>query len=586
MPTYADTGWARSPDISGATPVKKIRNRQSGTPWTRSGCITCKKRRKGCDKAKPSCNNCLKQGRTCEGYGDLWVQPLGPSAQVFNQAEEQKRRRLSVSTPSQLISPAPSPSSDSWMYMQPSPTTISLSPSPSQSSSPGGRIIDLEERPDHRDQIDEHITPPSSSQSDILTMIPRQHSFISHLGDHETHYLQYHVEFGSRLLANLESDDNPLRSLLIPRAISSPLLMKAVCAVSALHLANRSAGFSAQTAAAGFYGRALSGIRKAIADSATNGLSDDTMLAVGLLCKYEVVRGSVKQWVVHLNALQRLIASRGGLVAMDRDAAEFLRGLYVYAYNMARISNRKRITPSEDFATHTDLGPPRLDIYIGYTEQILNLCARIVELPTLQNDMISLRLAIATINDSLLTWSHTNTRYVIPQGLTTETLSRLQLVAECFRDAGFIYLHSILERMQTQPQPQPRTTSDITPSLTEVEIELTSLISVPKAIAVDRCLSRIESLHLDDHCEYSALTFPLFISGCESEVLAHRDLVVNSLAKLQSNFGIGNTQRAKEVLRILWSRRDAYTRNPAGKKTENVHWFDILEELQWDLTLA
>lgn len=64
---------------------------------------------------------------------------------------------------------------------------------------------------------------------------------------------------------------------------------------------------------------------------------------------------------------------------------------------MARISNRKRITPSEDFATHTDLGPPRLDIYIGYTEQILNLCAKIVELPFLQHDTISLRLAVASM---------------------------------------------------------------------------------------------------------------------------------------------------------------------------------------------
>ncbi|KAJ5743946.1 hypothetical protein N7533_008816 [Penicillium manginii] len=584
MTTYADTGWPCSPDISGTKAAKKIRNRQSGTPWTRSGCITCKKRRKGCDKAKPSCNNCIKQGRTCEGYGDLWVQPLGPSAQVFNQPDEQKRRRLSVSTPSQLLSPAPSPSSDLWLHIQPSPTTDSLSPSPSQLSSPRGRIIDLNEEPDHTDQIDKYKTPSSSSQTDALTMIPRQHSFISHLGDNETHYLQYHVEFGSRLLANLESDDNPLRSLLIPRAISSPLLMKAVCAVSALHLANRSAGFSAQTAAAGFYGRALSGIRTEIADSSTNGLSDDTMLAVGLLCKYEVVRGSVKQWVVHLNALQRLIASRGGLVAMDRDAAEFLRGLYVYAYNMARISNRKRITPSEDFATHTDLGPPRLDIYIGYTEQILNLCARIVELPSLQNDTISLRLAIASINDSLLTWSHTNTRYIIPQGLTSEALSRLQLVAECFRDAGFIYLHSILERMHNnQPQSQPPSAAD-TPY--PGETEFTSLISIPKATAVDTCLSRIESLHLDNHCEYSALTFPLFISGCESSVFAHRDLVLDSLTKLQSNFGIGNTQRAKDVLKILWSRRDAHIRNPSGANVGNVHWFDILEELQWDLTLA
>lgn len=466
--------------------------------------------------------------------------------------------------------------------MQLSPSTFS--PTPSVSPSPRGRIIDLDDKADY-EQPENYPTENSPSPNDILTMIPRSHSLISHLGDHETHYLQYHVEFGSRLLANLESDDNPLRSLLIPRAISSPLLMKAVCAVSALHLANRSAGFSAQTAAAGFYGRALSGIRSAIADSSANGLSDDTMLAVGLLCKYEVVRGSVKQWVVHLNALQRLIASRGGLVAMDRDAAEFLRGLYVYAYNMARISNRKRITPSEDFATHTDLGPPRLDIYIGYTEQILNLCAKIVELPFLQHDTISLRLAVASINDSLLTWSHTNTHYIIPQGLTNESLSRLQLVAECFRDAAFIYLHSILERMATHPPPAVR--SDVSDILNLQDYK--SLISLPKQTAVDKCLSRIESLHLDDHCEYSALTFPLFISGCESEVFAHRDLVVESLSKLQSNFGIGNTQRAKEVLRILWSRRDGYIPDPSNTIRSgkiNLHWFDVLEELQWDLTLA
>ena len=76
---------------------------------------------------------------------------------------------------------------------------------------------------------------------------------------------------------------------------------------------------------------------------------------------------------------------------------------------MARISNRKRITPSEDFATHTDLGPPRLDIYIGYTEQILNLCASIVELPTLQNDIISLRLAIASMCVSLFLQGNLNT---------------------------------------------------------------------------------------------------------------------------------------------------------------------------------
>lgn len=62
---------------------------------------------------------------------------------------------------------------------------------------------------------------------------------------------------------------------------------------------------------------------------------------------------------------------------------------------MARISSRKRIPYSDP--TETDIGPPRLDIYIGYTEGILKLCGRIAELPSLQDDNISLCLAIASM---------------------------------------------------------------------------------------------------------------------------------------------------------------------------------------------
>lgn len=142
------------------------------------------------------------------------------------------------------------------------------------------------------------------------------------------HYLQYHVEQGSKLLANLETDENPLRALIIPRALSSPLLMEAVCAVSARHLANRSHdSLTTGTAAANYYIRTLRGLRTTLAEHPASAFRDDTMLAVAFLCKYEVVRGSVKQWAVHLDALQKLVISRGGFACIDREAAEFLWGL-------------------------------------------------------------------------------------------------------------------------------------------------------------------------------------------------------------------------------------------------------------------
>ncbi|QYT06235.1 Zn2Cys6 transcriptional regulator [Trichoderma simmonsii] len=46
-----------------------------GVPGRSKGCITCRRRKKGCDKSVPSCHQCIRSGLTCEGYGrDLvWV---------------------------------------------------------------------------------------------------------------------------------------------------------------------------------------------------------------------------------------------------------------------------------------------------------------------------------------------------------------------------------------------------------------------------------------------------------------------------------------------------------------------------------
>ncbi|KAK0760633.1 hypothetical protein N5P37_006828 [Trichoderma harzianum] len=46
-----------------------------GVPGRSKGCVTCRRRKKGCDKNVPSCHQCIRSGLTCEGYGrDLvWV---------------------------------------------------------------------------------------------------------------------------------------------------------------------------------------------------------------------------------------------------------------------------------------------------------------------------------------------------------------------------------------------------------------------------------------------------------------------------------------------------------------------------------
>lgn len=311
--------------------------------WTRSGCITCKRRRKRCDKTKPtyvllthrniankrSCRNCARLGRVCEGYTSIWTEPLNPSASVF-QSEGSKRRRISLSPSStdRVTESRVSPGSFSSSVSGSLPGSFSYEDdarSEGTNESPGS----YKESDNPSKQLDWEPTPIIDIN---LGTIQRSHDY-NHLPTPEIHYLQYHIEQGSKLLANLETDENPLRSLIIPRALSSPLLMKAVCAVSAMHLANRSHDSTSTstytgTAAANYYIRTLRELRTTLAEQPDSPFRDDTMLAVAFLCKYEIVRGSVKQWAVHLEALQKLVVSRGGFASIDQDTAEFLWGMY------------------------------------------------------------------------------------------------------------------------------------------------------------------------------------------------------------------------------------------------------------------
>ncbi|KAK3943246.1 transcriptional regulatory protein moc3 [Diplogelasinospora grovesii] len=60
--------------MSGGRHKKEIKRR------TKTGCLTCRKRRIKCDEAHPTCNNCKKSKRECLGYDPIFKQQQGPAA--------------------------------------------------------------------------------------------------------------------------------------------------------------------------------------------------------------------------------------------------------------------------------------------------------------------------------------------------------------------------------------------------------------------------------------------------------------------------------------------------------------------------
>ncbi|KAJ5172800.1 hypothetical protein N7492_005393 [Penicillium capsulatum] len=60
-------------------PPARNPQRKSGKKRTKTGCLTCRKRRIKCGEEKPTCSNCVKSKRTCEGYAQrvVFKNPLG-----------------------------------------------------------------------------------------------------------------------------------------------------------------------------------------------------------------------------------------------------------------------------------------------------------------------------------------------------------------------------------------------------------------------------------------------------------------------------------------------------------------------------
>lgn len=174
-------------------------------------------------------------------------------------------------------------------------------------------------------------------------------------------------------------------------------------------------------------------------------------------------------------------------------------------------------------------------------------------------------------NEYLTSWSCREQSFIIPEGITVATIDRLEMVANCFRYAAFIFLHSSLERMAWP-------TSTTTVTNINVWDRLRSQISLSKPQALRMIITLLQSHPPDTHTEFSALTFPLFIAGCECEGKEEQlSLILGALKTLELNFGIRNTTRAQEMIELYWGS------NPLRQRR---HWLDLLEDMDWDLLLV
>ncbi|KAG8528083.1 uncharacterized protein KY384_006999 [Bacidia gigantensis] len=161
-PQYTTYGGSRE---AGTADMDRKRRKRVFSNRTKTGCMTCRRRKKKCDEQHPECNNCLRGGFVCEGYTmrNTWQKPTNTKQPIPLQSKN--------GYPSQESTPTRAPYPQMSRYQE-----NSLDYSPASQQQPA-----LQSRPSYdskRDSISEHdsvygrTTPPSQNMQPAWSKNP------------------------------------------------------------------------------------------------------------------------------------------------------------------------------------------------------------------------------------------------------------------------------------------------------------------------------------------------------------------------------------------------------------------------------
>lgn len=152
--------------------------------------------------------------------------------------------------------------------------------------------------------------------------------------------------------------------------------------------------------------------------------------------------------------------------------------------------------------------------------------------------------------------------------LDPETLGGVQKIASAYRKGVFIWSHSVLEHL---------TNPDIARLSVYQKDVAKGQIPMTKESAVTSCLEDLTAVPRGHPCE-AALTFLLFLTGCETEKSDEFDIIYDRLQSLDKNLHIGNVQQALIFLDKVYANKN----RPGGVQ----HWQSLWKEMGWDLILS
>ncbi|KAF7715446.1 Fungal Zn(2)-Cys(6) binuclear cluster domain-containing protein [Penicillium ucsense] len=505
----------------------------------RTGCWSCRRRKKKCDETRPICAGCRRNDLQCE-----W--PLSSSERRISSATHDAQGLFSTDRKS---SHAGSGEDLDGMQLPASP----MSARHSSCSSSAGLSAVFEEPlaqapvtvpvPIIEEIVEDIPIASSEAENAIATsqaighVLPRTMSMLPGYDPESYGLLSHYLSNTADVMANGTTPINPFLVQIVPLAFSSDLLLQLVIAQSAAHRAFRR-GDDSDAVASSHYTKAIQLFRHGVSDFIEGKESNPLMLLVGalLMCFTETAKGDMTGTVFdHLSAAHTLLVKllEQSDTAVPRELKDFVIEYYVYTATVSMISIDARL--SGQLFLNFDLEQRARDIL--RTQYVGNLCGCWLELLLLIPCIFDLgrqwmmddapstlptadeMAMFASVQAQILRWSPYS--FVEPE---------VYLAGFVFQQAMLIYLYTSLGGYTYAPDGMYR-----------------GLVQT----AVTEALSYLEKISPQARIN-SGLCWPIAVVGSCLEHPEQRDSMRARLTAMAEHFGLGNMQRTQLLLEAMW----------------------------------
>lgn len=362
---------------------------------TKTGCVTCRRRKKKCDEARPECNNCVKNAFWCEGYPEriFWrpgrqkVEGIGHLSLDHSSLSRELLRR-----------------------------TKSLS------QTEGTPPINVDVKCDLPFLIDGVETP-------------------------EDRFLLDHFVYDvSRVLTLINDETNPFQELILPIAVQHRGLMHSLLCLSGAHLARKDRESKYKIAQAYHLDQALKILR-----TETNGrpvANNPTIAQMLILCLVSICLGEREgQYRPHMNAARSILYQ----FQSDTPFGKFLFEFFVYhdVANSITSLDRRPIRYMEDFRLPGFILQPEAGALLGVLDGLFAYISRITVLRDDVRERKKRRICVdyemlstaVAIDSEIRMW-------VPPQ----HPNSHRYIAALLYRQSTWVYLYRTIQPSQPGPK--------------------------------------------------------------------------------------------------------------------------------------